>query len=206
MKIVSIINKDTTVNFSNTEVEFNKKGIAEVKKEIGEQIIKDFPKTVWEEGKEPKVEVKPQENVELDNGQTQILKDEIVRLKGVILDKTKEVEKAKKQEQTWRGEFEKLQKEMDGKGKNITPIIEPKKEVKEEVKENKEDVTVEFEIPEGKEDLHDGMKGKNYTQLKKWVKDQWNKTDDDLSEIEKLDSKDKRDGLIKFVFENCEIE
>jgi hypothetical protein len=183
MKIISLLNKGTEVNFSNELVKFNEKGEAKVDEKLGKKIIKNFPKTVWEEGKEPVVEVKEKEGNVNDPVETQSLKDEIVRLKIIIKDKDDALTKAKKQEQIWRDSFQELEKKI--KDKEVSS--------EEEIKTDNGD---EIVVPKGYEEMYAQMKTKNFPVLKKWIKDELKKTEDDLKGIK------TRDGLINYVFNN----
>jgi len=185
MIIVSKTLKNATINFSNNDVEFNSEKKAKVTKELGELITKNFPNEYWEEGKEPKPKASPKlDETNIDNSKLETLKEEITRLKMIISDKDDAIKLAKEGEQTWRDEFQKLQDSV----KNGDVTVELKAD---------ED---EFLVPEQHKDLYDGMMEKNFLGLKKWVKDSFNKSEEDLEECK------SKDDLAKFVFEKCEIE
>lgn len=190
MIIVSKNNKNSSVKFSGVKVSFDEKNQAKVAKELGESILKNFPNDYWEEGKRPTAQ-KKDDDILVDDVQVQRLKDEVFRLKGIIETKDGAIQTAKDGEKTWRDAYQKLQDEMSGKGNSETDT--PKPEAK------KEESKVEFIPPEKHKDLYDAMNEKNFNGLKKWIKEKFSKTDEDLKEVS------GKDGLIKFVFEKCEI-
>lgn len=183
MIIVSKFNRNSAIKFNGKKIEFDETSQAKVTKEVGESLVTNFPNDYWEEGKRPMPAKKGEKDEVVDNAKVEELENEIIRLKIIIEDKDKAIKVAKEGEQTWRDEFQKLKDKVDGKVEN---------------EDNQEDD--EFEVPEKHLDLLEGMKTKNFLSLKKWIKDNFAKTEEDLEGIS------DRDGLIKFVFENCEID
>jgi hypothetical protein len=97
---------NTSVNFSNTEVKFDKEGVASVSAELGMSIMANFPNEFWEEGKEP-VPVKPA-NAEPDSKEVANLKSDVARLNGIVAQKNQELKAAKEEADIWKAESEKL--------------------------------------------------------------------------------------------------
>lgn len=175
MIIVSKNYKNCKANFSNVEVEFNEEFKAKVTAEVGNNILKSFPIDFWEDGKKPEPQVKKEEVIVTDNAKLAKLQTEIERLEGIIKAKDTEISKAKEGEQAWRDAYSKLQSTP------LTGLVESKTPDTIDLEENKE--------------LIEEMGKKNFLQLKKWVKETFHKTDEELKDY--ID----KDKLIKFVLE-----
>lgn len=181
MNIQSELYKNRKANFSGTDVEFNENGVAKVSKELGEKIISNFPEKIWEEGNKP-VKDQPKDETEVDSVEVNKLKNEIHRLNGIISSKESELKQAKESEKIWREKYSEFETK-----------------VKDEYVLKSEDVDVDEEglvIPEGMEEIAKEMGSLNFLQLKKWVKDNFNKSEEDLKELP------TKDSLMKFVFSN----
>lgn len=187
MKIESKIYKNMNINLHNEEVMFDEKGFAEVSEELGNKIVEGFKGVIWEEGKEEKPVVKA---IEETNPDVAALKEENTKLKIKLRDKDQEIALAKQNEQVWRDAYKKLEDSIKI-GSPVIPNIElnDKKE-KEEEKES-------FKVPEGYEDLYKEMKSKQVNALRKWIKESFQKTEEDLKDLK------GKEELIKFVFDNC---
>lgn len=182
MIIVSKNYKNCKANFSNVEVEFDGEFKTKVTSELGSKILKSFPDEFWEEGRKPEIQVKKEEVVAVDNEKLVKLQNEIERLNGIIRSKEGEISQAKEGEQAWRDAYSKLEK-----SKSTGLVINEGGAKIEETKTETENV-----LDENKE-LVEEMSKKNFLQLKKWVKDTFKKTDEDIKDY--LD----KEKLIQFV-------
>lgn len=195
MKIQTRKLVNQSINFSNKDVTFDKSGNAEVSDELGNEIIKNFPELVWEEGKEIVKKTQINEN---DTAQVASLKNEVARLERVNEGLKMQLSKAKEDEKAWRDECSKYQKMLADFDNKIDEIKEENRSegVEETNTEEKEEGLI---IPEGYEDIYKEMLEKNLNALKKMCKDDLSMTDEVLANFKGTGAKEQ---LIKYIFEN----
>lgn len=195
MKIQTRKLVNQSINFSNKDVTFDKSGNAEVSDELGNEIIKNFPELVWEEGKEIVKKTQINEN---DTTLVASLKNEVARLERVNEGLKMQLSKAKEDERVWRDECSKYQKMLADFDNKIDEIKEENRSegVEETNTEEKEEGLI---IPEGYEDIYKEMLEKNLNALKKMCKDDLSMTDEVLANFKGTGAKEQ---LIKYIFEN----
>lgn len=195
MKIQTRKLVNQSINFSNKDVTFDKSGNAEVSDELGNEIIKNFPELVWEEGKEIVKKTQINEN---DTTLVASLKNEVARLERVNEGLKMQLSKAKEDEKAWRDECSKYQKMLADFDNKIDEIKEENRSegVEETNTEEKEEGLI---IPEGYEDIYKEMLEKNLNALKKMCKDDLSMTDEVLANFKGTGAKEQ---LIKYIFEN----